>query len=158
MQIGKLGMKWIRQSAADYPFANCWLRTRLFHQRERLVGRPVEINDPQNLALMVKVGNELLVGGLAILVVWLGARCVRTTVSNVRAAMQMLGSRLQRPSPRKSEAPRRNWTPLLGTLPSQKRPVDDEAGAFLLLPGTERLLEGKEPAEPSQPGKSPTGV
>jgi len=72
-------MKWIRQSAADYPFANCWLRTRLFHQRERLVGRPVEINDPQNLALMVKVGNGLLVGGLAILVVWLGARCVRTT-------------------------------------------------------------------------------
>src|SRR2546429_6394204 len=72
-------MKWIRQSAADYPFANCWLRTRLFHQGERLVGRPVEINDPQNLALMVKVGNGLLVGGLAILVVWLGARCVRTT-------------------------------------------------------------------------------
>ena len=79
-------------------------------------------------------------------------------VSNVRAAMQMLGSRLQRPSPRKSEAPRRNWASLLGTLPSQKRPVDDEAGAFLLLLGKEQLLQGKEQAQPSQPGKSPTGV
>src|SRR5437588_8916252 len=37
-------------------------------------------------------------------------------VSNVRAAMQMLVSRLQRPSPRKTEAPRRNWAPRFGCV------------------------------------------
>ena len=67
----------------------------------------------------------------------------------------MLVSRLQRPSPRNTEAPRRIGRPVLGMLPSQKRPVEDEAGRFFVLLGKEQLLQGKEQAEPSQPGKNP---